>query len=38
MDKDDARPGTNQNGHSLLELQLVYHGWCSRSSTAREPR
>ena len=38
MAKDDARPGTNQNGHSLLELQLVCHDRCSRSSAAREPR
>jgi hypothetical protein len=38
MNKEEARPGTNQNGHSLLELQLVYHVRCSRSSAARGPR
>lgn len=34
MYKEETRPGTNQNGHSLLTIQESYHSSISLSSAA----
>jgi hypothetical protein len=38
MNKEEARPGTNQNGHLLLTIQESYHSSVSLSSAVRELR
>ena len=38
MNKVEARPRTNQNGHSLLVIQESYHCSASLSSAVRELR
>jgi hypothetical protein len=38
MNKEEARPGTNQNGHSLLTIQESYHCSAFLSSAERELR
>ena len=35
MNKEEARPGTNQNGLSLLTIQESYHCSASLSSAGR---
>jgi hypothetical protein len=38
MNKEEARPGPNQNGHSILTIQESYHCRASLSSAVRELR
>ena len=38
MNKVEARPGPNQNGHSILMIQEAYHSSASLSNAVRELR